>query len=164
MKKVKLNLGAGLDKLNGFKNLDKKDFDLNKFPYPIKTSSVDEVYMKYVLEHLDDPIRVLKELYRICKNEAEIKLILPFGVRGLCNIQHRTFWNNYSLDFVERNNKRHYYLDKEEFVILAKYTKPYWWASWLPFRDKIAVLTSFLINQSITWELMVIKGEKNKPL
>lgn len=86
MNKVKFNLGCGNKKLDGYTNCDKfgnpdVKFDLEVFPWPVDDDYVDEILMVHVLEHLGQTkecfIGVLKELYRICKNGAEIKIIVP---------------------------------------------------------------------------------------
>lgn len=81
----KVNLGAGKKPMIGYINVDKEKFpgvsvvhDLDKFPYPFGTSTVDRVLMDNVLEHLDDPIRVMKELHRITKPFGLIKIIVPY--------------------------------------------------------------------------------------
>ena len=84
----KLNLGSGDKKIEGFLNLDKFDtfkpdivHDLENFPYPFSDNEVDEIKLIHVLEHIGkDPdiyIKILKELYRICINEALIHIIVP---------------------------------------------------------------------------------------
>jgi predicted SAM-dependent methyltransferase len=86
MNQIKLNLGCGTKKLNGYLNVDWKKTsavdivqDLNKFPYPFKTESVDEVLLDNVLEHLDDLIKVMEEIYRISKHGAIIKIYVPYA-------------------------------------------------------------------------------------
>lgn len=90
---LKLNLGCGTGRVNernepltGFTHVDiSKDcgpdivHDLNKYPYPFKANSVDEVYCSHFLEHLDGPERIkfFNELYRIVKLGATIKIITP---------------------------------------------------------------------------------------
>lgn len=85
-KPVRLNLGAGADLRVGWTNVDKfgsQDmmWDLESTPWPWATSTVDEVLMKHVLEHLgatsDKFIAIVKELYRICKHGARIRIIVP---------------------------------------------------------------------------------------
>ena len=84
-KSIKLNLGCGHTKIPGFLGVDinpnaeyvDKTHDLNKFPYPFKESSVDEVYMDHVLEHLDDPLNVIQELYRITKPNVTLRIKTP---------------------------------------------------------------------------------------
>ena len=85
---IKLNLGSGSKIKEGFINLDKyKTFkpdivhDLEKFPYPFKDSSVDQVLLSHILEHLGSNSSIfnliIQELYRICKNGSIIDIIVP---------------------------------------------------------------------------------------
>jgi len=85
---LNLNLGSGSKRINGFKNLDKFDtfnpdivHDLEIFPYPFKDSSVDKVILSHVLEHIgqtpDMFNSIIKELYRICKNQTIIDITVP---------------------------------------------------------------------------------------
>ena len=85
---MKLNLGCGSKLLIGYTNVDKFDFykpdllhDLEKFPYPFQDNSVDEIILSHVLEHLGQAPEtfnnIIKELYRICKNETIINISVP---------------------------------------------------------------------------------------
>ena len=85
---MKLNLGAGNKKYDGFINLDKyKIFkpdilhDLEIFPYPIKDNEVNEIKLYHVLEHLGQHPEtfnnIIKEIYRICSNEAIVDIRVP---------------------------------------------------------------------------------------
>jgi len=85
MKKLKLDLGCGSSKKAGFLGVDVIQLegvdvvhDLNMFPYPFKEDSVDEMWLDNVLEHLDKPLLVLEELYRIAKNHAKITIAVPY--------------------------------------------------------------------------------------
>ncbi|MFA5358766.1 MAG: methyltransferase domain-containing protein [Patescibacteria group bacterium] len=81
----KINFGCGHKHLSGFINVDNNPnvkeadvvHDLNIFPYPFADSSVNEVIMDHVLEHLDDPIRVIEELYRISADGAMLYIKTP---------------------------------------------------------------------------------------
>lgn len=87
--KLRLNLGCGSEKLEGFINIDQSDkhcdpdliFNLENTPYPFKTSSVEYINMESVLEHLpvspDDFFRIIQEIYRISANEATIDIWCP---------------------------------------------------------------------------------------
>lgn len=44
---------------------------------PFKTSSIDEIYSRYCLEHIDDQLAVIREMYRVSKPGAKVRLILP---------------------------------------------------------------------------------------
>ena len=67
-----LNLGAGEDRKEGYVNVDWSPLtnpdvvhDLNSFPYPFEEESFDRIEAFHVLEHLDKPFNVMKELHRI---------------------------------------------------------------------------------------------------
>ena len=72
---MKINLGAGNDIQEGWVNHDIKAhreeikviFDLNNFPYPIEDEYYDEVRAWDVIEHLDEPLKVMDEIHRILK-------------------------------------------------------------------------------------------------
>ena len=94
----KLNLGCGEDYKEGWINIDvnknyKADIysDINIFPYPFKNNEFDEVYASMILEHLDNPILALKELSRIPKQNAIIKIIVPHATSysNLGDLQHK---------------------------------------------------------------------------
>lgn len=98
----KLNLGSGVlgkdSNWKGWINLDQqKDHsvqvvhDLNKFPYPFKKESIDIIYMSHVLEHLDRPVKVINELYRILKKDGMLIIRVPHyaGNSNWIDVTHR---------------------------------------------------------------------------
>lgn len=85
---MKLNLGCGHQRKEGFINVDKYDtgkqdiiHDLSGGSLPWENDSIDEIEMVHFLEHLAyDPytrIHFMKEIYRICKDKAKIKIVVP---------------------------------------------------------------------------------------
>jgi len=85
---MKLNMGCGYDKREGYLNVDispacQPDFvcDLESLPWPWQDDSVDEVLFSHTLEHLGQDPRIflgmMKELYRVCKNQARILIFVP---------------------------------------------------------------------------------------
>ena len=81
---LKLNLGCGRDIRQGWINLDKIQypgvdivFDLDTFPYPFCDNTFDAILMQDVLEHLRDPITVMREIYRISKDGCIIIIRTP---------------------------------------------------------------------------------------
>jgi SAM-dependent methyltransferase len=90
----KLNLGCGRDYREGFVNIDiskevKADVyhDLEKFPYPFKANTFDEILSLGVLELIDaDFLKIMEELYRICKPNAVIKIRSPV-FPNMCSAQ-----------------------------------------------------------------------------
>ena len=84
MGKEKLNLGCGPDPIDGFVNVDIEDFgqdvihDLNIFPYPFKDDQFEFVLMNHSLEHLKEPVDVIRELCRISKRGTRIQIVVPY--------------------------------------------------------------------------------------
>jgi len=79
---MKLNLGGGDDLIEGFINVDLSKWgvinhDLNKFPYPFKNNSIEEIKAFHIVEHLEKPIEFFKECYRIMKEEAIMEIRVP---------------------------------------------------------------------------------------
>ena len=80
-----LDLGCGNKKRPGAIGVDRNErtqadiiHDLNHFPYPFEDSSFDEIYLDNTLEHLDDVMRVMEEVYRICSPGGVVKVIVPY--------------------------------------------------------------------------------------
>jgi ubiquinone/menaquinone biosynthesis C-methylase UbiE len=79
------DLGCGNKKRLGAVGIDFNDrtqadivHDLNVFPYPVEAESFDEVYIDNCLEHLDHPLHVMEEVYRMTKPGALVKVIVPY--------------------------------------------------------------------------------------
>ncbi len=86
MNSLRLNLGCGERKLDGYINVDKfgnPDLkqDLETFPWPWDDNSVSEILLIHVLEHLGQDtntyLNIIKEMYRICQHGAKIQIIVP---------------------------------------------------------------------------------------
>lgn len=83
---LKLNLGAGQSRYDGYLNVDKYGepdivHDLESFPWPWDDNSVSSVIMFHILEHLGrEPevfLKLMQELYRVCQHGTLIKISVP---------------------------------------------------------------------------------------
>jgi hypothetical protein len=85
---MKLNLGCGFNKKDGYVNVDKFDtckpdllMDVESLPWSFGSNEVDEVLFNHSLEHMgqdtDIFLGIMKELYRICKAGARIQINVP---------------------------------------------------------------------------------------
>lgn len=83
---MKLNIGSGGKKLEGYVNVDAEPMtepdvvcNIGHDRWPFDDDSVDEVVAEHILEHLTTPelFHCMKEMYRVCRNEATVGLRLP---------------------------------------------------------------------------------------
>ena len=85
---LRLNLGCGARKREGYLNVDKMAecapdvvLDIEQVPWPWPGDSVEDVLLVHVLEHIgrdaDAYLGVMKELYRVCRHDARIHIIVP---------------------------------------------------------------------------------------
>ncbi|HEY4371258.1 MAG TPA: methyltransferase domain-containing protein [Burkholderiales bacterium] len=85
---LKLNLGCGYRKLDGWVNADKYPdskpdllLDLEALPWPFADNSATHVDLSHVLEHVgQDPsqfLRLMQELWRVCAPGAQVQIRVP---------------------------------------------------------------------------------------
>jgi SAM-dependent methyltransferase len=82
---MKLNLGSGGKPMKGYVNVDRNPsasavdvvHDLDDYPWPFKTESIDEIIASHCLEHLIDRNRAMKEIHRILKKGGIAKISVP---------------------------------------------------------------------------------------
>jgi SAM-dependent methyltransferase len=83
---MKLHLGCGFDRKEGWVNVDcqarvKPDLvvDLGVFPWPWESDSIDEIYSSHVFEHLHDALGTMRECYRVLKPGGTLEVVVPFA-------------------------------------------------------------------------------------
>lgn len=83
---LKLDLGCGTQKKEGFIGVDKVKFpgvdvvhDIGRHTWPWNDESVDEVYCSHTVEHLkwEERVFFFNELHRVLKKGAKATIILP---------------------------------------------------------------------------------------
>lgn len=96
-----LNLGCGNTYIKGYVNVDYNKkynpdivWNLNKYPYPFKDNEFDFIYCSYILEHLDNLFKCLKELRRIIKPNGIIHIRVPYFSysQSYADITHKRFF------------------------------------------------------------------------
>ena len=92
----KLNLGSGEFRKDGYINVDFGSVsdpdvvhDLNVFPYPFDSNYFDFVEADHVIEHLDEPFAVMKEIHRITRNGGSVLIRTPHFSRGFSHPEHQ---------------------------------------------------------------------------
>jgi hypothetical protein len=82
---LRLDLGCGRNKLEGFTGVDKYSpdadvkLDLFVFPWPWKDNSVDEIHASHFVEHIPQNLRwrFFEEACRVMKKDAMFRIIVP---------------------------------------------------------------------------------------
>ena len=91
MSGIKLNIGSGYKRIDGYINVDndplvKPDLiaDLEDAKFDLADNSVNEVIASHILEHIGQGyIKLMKEIYRVCEDGAIIHITFPY---------HRSDW------------------------------------------------------------------------
>jgi predicted SAM-dependent methyltransferase len=102
--KLKLNIGAGATYLPGFVNVDiseKADLtlDLNKDRLPFDDSSVGLIFSYHCLEHVENYLFALQEIYRVLNQGGILLLGVPYVTLtevNLVNPYHKVNFNEHS--------------------------------------------------------------------
>jgi SAM-dependent methyltransferase len=81
----KLNLACGQTRIEDYFGIDivpgenvDAVMDLEQFPWPIESSSVEEIICSHYVEHTSDLTKFMDEVYRILKPGGKIKIIAPY--------------------------------------------------------------------------------------
>ena len=132
LKLVKINLGSAGYKKEGYINVDwlslvkpEVEHDLNKYPYPFPDNYADLIEATHVLEHLDRPFEVMKEIHRILKPGGKFIMKVPHFSRGMTHAEHfHSFDVTFPLYFNPKFDKSGYFgveftLEKMELHWLA---------------------------------------------
>lgn len=113
---MKLNLGCGNKKKDGFVGVDKFSCDAVDIiaditeKLPFEDNSIDEVYMDNVIEHILDIPSLLLEIWRVCRKEATVTIYTPHFAshaswRDPTHIHHLSY---FSMDHLEKKSVSHY--------------------------------------------------------
>lgn len=100
--------------------------DFDRFPYPFKDGSFDNVYAVDIIEHLDDVIKVMEEIHRILKSNGKVFIRTTYWKmeQSFRDPTHRHFFTLESFDYFDPSTstgqKYNFYSDRK-FKILNKY-------------------------------------------
>lgn len=175
---LKLNLGCGKDikkssekekwinmdvvKLSGVDIVH----NIDKYPWPFKDNYFDEIFCSHVLEHTQDLIKCLEEIYRISKNKGKIIIKVPFfpSMYSMTDPTHKHFFTYFTFEYFQPGVYYEYY-SKAKFEILKRKIN-FSWNKYLKFMNFIVNLhpkfysryLSFIIpSNELYIELKVIK-------
>lgn len=127
---MKLDVGCGMKKRNGFIGIDtfrsgKADIihDLTLFPWPIPNDTCTEIVLDNVLEHLPNTVGTFNELHRIAKAGCRVEIIYPYWRSFGCYADptHVRYFNEYMIEYFLRPGTSTRSENKYAF-----YTNQYW--------------------------------------
>lgn len=114
----RLNAGCGQKKLDDAVNLDITPdinpdvlHDLNEFPWPLPSNHFREVFFYDVIEHLEDIVVVMEEIYRICRGGAAVHITVPhFSCsNAFTDPTHRHYFGYSSFEYFTGEHEHSYY-------------------------------------------------------
>lgn len=138
---LRVNLGCGSTKMKGYVNCDSdrrvrpdRLVDITK-KLPFRSNSVFEVYTSHTLEHIEKDVlvkRTLPEIWRVCRNGALFKVVVPYmDAQNVLN--HKTRFNEDTF----KNWCKETYDSSDEFpfrfsfeLIKYRFSVPKYW-KWL---------------------------------
>lgn len=110
---TRLNLGCGTDIRPGFLNVDLVKgpgvalvYDLNRLPWPWADNTFELVLANHFLEHTDDLIGVLREIWRISRPQARLQIRVPYFASFL-SFKDLTHKHRFTYDAFDNWDARH---------------------------------------------------------
>ena len=112
---IKLNLGCGNKKIDGFLGIDRflckgADIiaDINLLPF--KESTVSEILLDNVIEHIIDIPGLMKELYRVLENNGILTIKTPHftSFASWKDPTHFHHLSYFSFDYFNKDSTMHY--------------------------------------------------------
>lgn len=124
-----LDVGCGNAKRQGSTGIDLVKLpgvdivhDLNSFPWPIEDNFFDLVIMNDIIEHLEQPLKAMEEVYRILKPKGRVfaRLIYWNHKYAASDPTHEKYFTEVSLEFFT-GERRAYYTDAHFKLVKFKY-------------------------------------------
>lgn len=181
MKKQILHIGCGNSKKPGAIGIDiltdtQADIvhNLDKFPYPFKTSTFDEIIAENIIEHLENIPKVMGEIHRICKNGAKLTITTSHftSVDSYTDPTHKHFFTSRSFDyFIPKTDLYKYGYSRFPFKKIGVFVGPHNSQSYF-LKPLLALINKYLVFYekrfaflfpvgTITFKLEVVKNGKN---
>lgn len=110
----RLNLGCGWDHRDGYIDVDVDPvfepdlvLDLSQRPWPLPDRCAEEVIMRNVLEHMDDPVAVAREIHRILVPGGRWVVRVPHkdSRQAVGDWTHKTFWTRHRMEWITDPNR-----------------------------------------------------------
>jgi SAM-dependent methyltransferase len=100
-----LNLGAGEKHISTALSLDLPEWDADVDPIPYPDESVNTIYALHFLEHVKNPIALLRECQRVLKPGGHLNVVVPHWNTQLAHsdLDHKTSWDEETWSRILKN-------------------------------------------------------------
>ena len=94
------------------------DLELAKFPY--KNNTIDGVKASHILEHIENFIPLMEEIYRVCKPGAILNINAPYGLSpaGIADPTHVRYLCPWTFKYFDKSSGYFLYDFKCNFKII----------------------------------------------
>lgn len=114
---VILDLGCGAKKVPGAFGVDAVSLpgvdlvhDLQATPYPLPGSCADQIHLNHVLEHFENPLPIMEEVWRLARQHGRVLIRTPHysGRYAWNDPTHRRAFSAESFHYFGENNYSYY--------------------------------------------------------
>ncbi len=125
-----LDVGCGREKMPGAIGLDIIPLpgvdvvhDLNIFPYPFPDNEFDYIRMSHVIEHVENVIMVMEQIYRIAKPDGIVDIVTPHYTDDTSwrDVTHRWHFHSESFSYFDADLAKRNYITIARFETINSY-------------------------------------------
>ena len=151
---MKLNLGCGLRREDGYVNIDKEDYDFNDFPWIHRSNTFEEIRIWNSIHCCNNLNKFMAEVWRVAKPKAKILIKSQYHLAPEVDPMTKT-----PICFTSFNQ----YRDRFKIIKRRWIFTDYRYLSWLNFIPNIfpkfycRFLYFYFPSDKIYFELEVIK-------
>ena len=120
-----LDVGCGINKFPGSIGLDRNPrsradviADLDRFPYPFRDRSFDQLRAVHVIEHVSDVMKTMEEFHRLVRPGGVVTIVTPHytDFSSFCDPTHKWHLNSFSFRYFGQDNAGYGYYSHVRFL------------------------------------------------
>lgn len=127
--------------------------NLDVFPYPFSDNEFDKIYSNHVMEHLNDIVSFMKEIYRIGKPWAKVFLRTPHAsctYSTYSDPTHKRWFTTQTFEYFNEDSEWSYYTNTKFKIITKKlHFICYDWKRWSRIPSFFQKIINFIWNLNL---------------
>lgn len=146
---LKIDLGGALDPYKDYKTIDILEsadyiYDLNE-GIPLPDNSVGVLRANHVLEHLRDPVKIMREIHRVLCHGGWAFIEVPStdGRGAFQDPTHVSYWNENSFLYYTNSNLSYYINNKD--IRFQEYRRETYYPNEVMQQMNVCVTSAFLV-------------------